>query len=96
MVRVEEISSEIKVAVKPGFKDVVFEDVGHCLFVRSKHDVNLLALVIRHLPPLVGVESSLVLVVLKKVVFAVPKLPVGHEVSLACRVRDLDSLPCIE
>lgn len=48
MVGVEEISSEVKVTVKPVLKDVVSKDVSNSLLVRGEHDVNLLSLVIRH------------------------------------------------
>ncbi len=82
--------------MKAVLEDVVFEDVGDCLLVRSKHDVNLLSLVISHLSSIIRVESSLFLVLLEQVVSAVPELPVRNEVSFPSWVGDLDSLPRVE
>ena len=72
--------------MKAVLKDVVFKDVCHSLLVRGEHDVYLLPLVICHLSSLIRVEGRLVLVVLKQVVFALLKLPVGNEVGFSCRV----------
>ncbi len=86
MVRVEEIGGEVKVTVKSVFKDVVSKDVCNSLLVRGEHDVNLLSLVISHLSLLIRVESRLVLIVLKQVVFALVELPVWYKVSFPRRV----------
>ena len=96
MVRVEKVFGKVKVAMNSILKNSVLENVRDRLLVRREHDVNLLSLEVGNLSSLVRVEGSLILVILKQVVPALPELPVGHEVGLACRVGNLDSLPGVK